>query len=234
MRRDAAVLLAAFAVLGTASCGSQLGMGRARTKDAGKTELGAGLEFDFASAGQGVDATLPVPWAHATIRAHHGVHDRVELGARAWGFGFPNSAVTYGAALDAKFGIYRPSPAESRWQIAAAVSPSYHQILYADAPNHVFGVTVPVLVGYTFGKHELVFGPRVADFVSTSYGQETIHSVWPGGSVGFAVALGERLELFPELVLLHSPLSLNGESAADDRRGITLAQMGMGVGFRLP
>lgn len=227
----ATIALASVTLVG---CGSQLGMGRARTLDRGVTELGAGLQGDLAVAGTGEEQTLPVPWAHASVRAHHGLHERVEIGARAWGFGFPLSAVTFGVAADVKLGLYRPSPAESRWNVAVALSPSYHQILYADAPNHVFGVTLPVLFGRTFGEHELTFGPRVADFVSTSYGQETIHSVWPGASAAFAIRIGKRLDLTPELVILHSPLALNGESESDDRRGITLLQSGIGASFRVP
>jgi hypothetical protein len=230
-RRSIAIALLAIVATG---CGSQLGFGRARTLDAGKTEIGAGGEFDFASAGQGTDATLPVPWAHATIRAHHGVHDRVELGARAWGFGFPKAAATFGFAADAKIGVYKPTPDESKWNVATGLSASYHQILFAGAPNHVFGVMIPVLFGYQIRRHELVFGPRVADFVSTSYGQETIHSVWPGASLGFAFSATERVEIFPEMVIMHSPLDLNGEAEEEDRRGITLVQLGTGVNLKFP
>lgn len=214
-------------------CGSQLGMGRARTLDQGKLIVGASGELDVASAGRGEDQTVPVPWAQIGLGAHYGVHDRVELGGRVWGFGFPNLAATFGGAIDAKLGVYKPLASESKWAVAPALSLGYQQILYADAPQHVFGGTVPVLFGYALGKHELVFGPRVGTFVSTSYGQETVVTVWPGANVGFAIATSDRFELFPELVLLYSPIQLNGESEADDRTGVGVLQLGLGANFKL-
>lgn len=224
---------AAVAVAALAGCGSQLGMGRARTLDRHKLVVGASGELDVATAARGVEQVIPVPWAEVGVGAHYGVHDRVELGARVWGFGIPTLTTTFGGAVDTKIGFYKPRPDESRWNVAAGLSLGYQQILYANAPEHVFGGTIPVLFGYDFGPHELVFGPRVATFVSTSYGQETVTTVWPGANVGVAIALGPKLELFPEMVLLYSPVELNGETDDDERSGIGVLQLGLGANFRL-
>jgi len=224
----------AAAALLPSACGSQIGMGRARTLDRGRLVLGASSELDVASAGQGEDQSIPVPWAQVGVAAHYGLHDRVEIGGRVWGFGLPNVAASYGAAVDSKFGVYRPDPTQKRlWNVATGLSLSYQQILYADAPQHIFGGTIPLLVGYDFGPHELVFGPRGAAFISTSYGQETVITVWPGASVGVAIAIGKTFELFPEMVLLYSPISLNGESSSEGRTGVAVLQLGLGANLRL-
>src|SRR5262245_61706151 len=128
MRPTLLVLLGAAAA--TWGCSSQVGLGRARTLDAGQTRVGAGFEADLLSAKHGEKTSVPLPWTQANVGVHHGVTDHLELGLRGWGFTVPNVLTTWGVAGDAKLALRRPAPTEGRLNIATALSLSYHQPRY--------------------------------------------------------------------------------------------------------
>src|SRR5262249_61373133 len=101
---------------------------------------------------------------------------------------------------------------------------------YGGNGYHIFGGTLPLLVGVALGRHELVFGPRIADYVWTGYGQNTVNAFYWGGNLGFAAMVRRSFELCPEIVLMYSPTSLNGETT-DQRQGVTMLQIGLGGSF---
>jgi hypothetical protein len=229
--RSPTLALFAICVSMTLACSSQLGLGRARTMDAGKHKVNTGFELDVVSAQTGQEQAIPLPWTQAAAGYHVGATDRVEVGARLWGFTVPRVLTTYGAAVDTKIGVIRPDKGKGKFQAATGLSLAYHQARYGGQPNHVFGVTVPVLLGMSMGRHELTFGPRVADYVWTSYGQNTVNTFHAGGSIAMSIALRETFELVPEVVVLYSPVSFNGE--VESERGVTTLQLGVGGSWQL-
>ena len=228
------LLLTALTLVVFLGCSSQLGLGRARTLDAGHVRLGGGLEADFLIPHTGEKTSVPLPWIQATAGVHVGATDRVELGARLWGFVVPKAVSTFGIAIDGKVGILRPKPEEGRWHLSTGLSLAYHRPRYGGQPYHIFGVTVPLLVGVSIGqqerRHELVFGPRVVDYVWTGYGQNTVNAFYLGGSLGFAGVVKRSFELFPEIVLMGASTSFNGETT-DKRQGVSLVQIGLSGSF---
>ena len=234
MRPLLLVLLAALSSSLALGCSSQLGLGRARTLDAGHTKIGAGFEADLLSANRGEKTVVPLPWTQVNVGVHHGVTDGVELGVRAWGFTVPNILTTWGVAADAKLALRRPDPTQSRLNIATGASFSYHQPRYGGNAYHLFSGTLPVLFGVSLGRHELVFGPRIADYVWTGYGQNTVNAFYFGSSLGFAAKVKQRFELFPEIVAMYSFTSFNGETTDEhERQGVLLFQGGIGGSFEL-
>ena len=82
--------------------------------------------------------------------------DRVEVGARLWGFTVPRVLTTYGAAVDTKIGVIRPDKGKGKFQAATGLSLAYHQARYGGQPNHVFGLTVPVLLLFVTAQRFIV------------------------------------------------------------------------------
>jgi hypothetical protein len=64
-------------------------------------------------------------------------------------------------------------------------------------------IALPVLVGFKFGAHELVLGPRVNNFLvfasASGSGSALIYSLVPGVSVGFAAHITDIFEIHPEV-----------------------------------
>ena len=221
----------ALCLLLSLGCSSQLGLGRARTMDRGTHKVNTGFEFDLVQAQTGKEQAIPLPWTQAAAGYHYGASDRVEVGIRGWGFTVPRALTTYGGAVDTKFGVIRPDKGKGRFQASTGLSLAYHQVRYAGEPNHIFGFTLPVLLGFSMGRHELTFGPRVVDYVWTSYGQNTLNTFHVGASVAMAIAIRETFELTPEAVVLYSPVSFNGE--VEGERGVTTLQLGVGGSWHL-
>jgi hypothetical protein len=154
----------------------------------------------------------------------YGIAEGVELGARVWGVYTPNFLTSFGGSLDSKWQLSR-----GKIDVALASSVGYHQLTLGGAPWHTFHATLPLLFGWNLGRHQLVFGPRVADYLLTAYGQNTVNSFWGGLSLGFAWRVSERIDLLPELVILYSPVNFGGRVDPDDRRGATLTTLGLGA-----
>jgi hypothetical protein len=114
------------------------------------------------------------------------------------------------------------------------VALAYHQVWLGGSTYHTLGGALPVLFGIPVAQHQVVLGLRLADYVVTAYGQNPVNGFWFGGSIGFAAKPSptkRTLEVFPEIVVLWSPVPFNGESAKDRRVGVTSAQLGFGVAY---
>lgn len=230
--RALALGLALGALACATGCGSQLGLGRARTLDAGKTRGSVGLELDALSPHSSDQQSPILPWVLTRVGVHHGVTDRVEVGGRFWAFALPNSLVTVGGAVDGKIALVRAERPSDRINVSLGLSASYHQPRYGGNAYHVFSGTTPLLVGIRVGPHELVLSPRVAEYVWTSYGQNTATAFYFGGGIGIAMQVDRRFELMPEVAALYSMTSFDGE-ASDERRGVAMTQLGLGGRFEL-
>lgn len=227
--RAAGLALAAVSL----GCASQVGLGRATTLAPGGTRIGIAVEGSLISPKLTPEDHIPLPWIQAVGGVHRGVTDTIELGARVWGLHVPNVLTTIGGAVDGKVQILRAPEGKRGPDVATGLSLTYHQPRLGNEPFHVFGAAVPVLAGWNFGKHQLIVGPRVADFILTSYGQDTINSFYFGASAGFALRLRETFDLFPELVGMYSLTSFGGEGSADPRVGVALLQLAVGGAWEL-
>ena len=232
MRRAALAALVALAAL-SLGCASQIGMGRARTLDKGKQRVGFSTEADFLTPEAWRESNATLPWAQVGLGYHRGLTDRVEVGGRLWGLTVPTVFTTVGGAADLKVGILRPEEGRGDLNLSAALSLTYHNASYGGQPYHVLGGTLPVLFGVKIGRHELVLGPRVADYVITAYGMNAVNVFYMGGSLGFAARFRETFDLFPEAVAMWSPISLNGENEAESRAGVGMFQLGLGFNWDL-
>ncbi|HSN98794.1 MAG TPA: hypothetical protein VLS89_10935 [Candidatus Nanopelagicales bacterium] len=232
MRRVAFAAFVALAAL-SLGCASQIGMGRARTLDKGKHRIGFSAEADFLTPEAWKESGATLPWAQVGLGYHRGLSDRVEVGARLWGFTIPTAFTTLGGAADLKVAVLRPEEGRGDLNIAAALSLSYHNASYGGQPYHVFGGTLPVLFGVKLGRHELVLGPRVANYTISAYGMNTVNAFYMGGSLGFAARYRETFDFFPEAVAMWSPISLNGEEEVESRVGVGMFQLGFGFNWDL-
>lgn len=226
MRRAPALAL----VLLSSACAHQFG-GRATVLEEGKAVLTPSAELDIISV-RGSEESTNIPWVQGGMAYHHGIGHRTELGLRVFGFGIPGYAGQFGVAADSKFQLFRSDDREWGWDLSVGLSPSWHVGVQGDQPFHLFGFTVPLLVGKNFGRHQLVMGLKVADYILTSYGQRTLNTVWAGATIGFSLRV-KRIELFPEVAFMYSPVKFNGERPDEKRSGVVYVSFGLSVPIHL-
>lgn len=221
------VILYAWIVSGGTGCASQIGMGRATTLEPGHTSIQSSLQVDVAAPKIRAEGrAAPAPWAHVGFGVHHGVARNLELGGRAWYFGRPGE-LSFGGALDAKVQMFRTA---SGFTFSGAASLGYHQAQIGFAPWHSFTGFIPILMGQDFGKHQLVLGPRVGMTLWAGEGQNTIELPWAGGSVGFSFGTNVQSFIMPELVVVYSPVSLNG-MVDSEKYGAWGVQLGLSATY---
>lgn len=224
MRR--AFLLAALSI----GCASQTGFGRATTLRPGESEIGVGIEATAILVNTRRERPVPVPWLDLAAGYHRGVGERLELGGRAWGLAVERVGFSsFGGAFDAKYQLFRD---RGRWDASVAGALAYHQTRLG-TPWHYATATVPLLFGYDFGESQLVFGPRLGLTLWMGEGQNPIELPLLGTSVAYAWRISKRFQLVPELVLLYTPVSFDGETQDADRYGATTVQLGVGCVFDL-
>ena len=234
-----AIALVAALLPSLAACASQTGFGRASTLERGKVQAQAAVTASVASVQMSPGTPVPLPWLDVEAGVHYGLTDDFELGARLWGIGIRGLA-TWGVAADTKLRLVRSGgegdggdDAARGWHLSVALSPGYHQILFGGTPTHLFTLTLPVLIGFDVGRSQLVFGPRVVGNVWTGQGQGAIETISGGLSVGWSIALGRKWTIMPEVVLLWSPVSFNGEVDDEDQTGAGFLHVGVGGPYEL-
>jgi hypothetical protein len=207
------------------ACATQTGLGRATTLAPGVAQFTPALELSLVSVKNESSQGTSAPWVLLGVGYHRGVSERVQLGARIWGFGWPNYLTTLGVAFDAKFQLYRGE----KWHVALAPSLKYHAVALADSPWNIFALEIPLLLGFNFGKHQLVFGLRATDTFLTGRGTNAINALWVGAHMGVSWRVHRSAELMPEIGLLYSPVPFNGETADANRNGASIIHVGLGV-----
>jgi len=203
-------------------------MGGARVLAEGQSELGLGLELTLASAQIEPSAPVGAPWPQIAASFRAGLPHDFELGARAWGFGWPNYFYTFGAGLDAKYALVRAPSLEEGFDLAIGVGGAYHQQNAGGAPNHVIAAQVPLLLGVNVGdKNQIVAGVRFEDHVMFGQDQHPVNIPYGGLQLGFVWRAMDNVEIRPEVVLLYSPVPFNGTGDSSDRKGLAVLQFGL-------
>ncbi|MDP2308550.1 MAG: hypothetical protein Q8P18_21195 [Pseudomonadota bacterium] len=215
--RGALAFTALLLALSLQGCAAAMDLGRATTLDPGDVRWSGGLEASVLRAGVRKEQESPIPWVQMETGVHLGVTDKIEVGGRAWGFGWPGLVTTFGVAADSKFqlhrGRFRGDP-----HLATGLTLTWYSPALGNQPWTLLGATVPLLVGFDIGKSQLVFGPRATGWYVGSYGQTPLWTGEAGAGVGWSIRLG-RAELFPELLWMVSPINFDGARHTADRTG---------------
>lgn len=151
------------------------------------------------------------PLPNVGMTARWGVNDHYDMGFRLG---------TSGLELLTKVGIV-----QGAHPITLAVAPSFGG-LYAPYKGTTAGVLagqVPLLLGVNLARHELVVAPKFQVWHMLG-GEERETAINAGGSLGFAIRLGKRVELIPEVAAV-VPL----KSWQWDGEPVALVQPGQGV-----
>ncbi|MES2639268.1 MAG: hypothetical protein V4850_07280 [Myxococcota bacterium] len=210
-------------------CAAAMDLGRATTLDPGDVRWSGGLETSVLRAGVRKEQESPIPWVQLETGVHVGVTEKVEVGARAWGFGWPGLVTTFGVAADSKLQLHR-ARFRGDPHLATGLSLSWHSPALGNQPWTVLGATVPLLVGFDVGKSQLVFGPRAVGWYVGSYGQEPLWTGAVGVGVGWSIRLG-RAELFPEMVWMYSPIQFAGAIHTPERTGAEAFHAALGFAW---
>ncbi len=225
--------LLAFAGVLSLGCAPQVGLGRATALRPGQTRIGMALVPSFESAQLRPEQPVTGPWARFLLGVHAGVSDRFEIGGRAWFFSVPTLGTEFGGAIDTKMSLRRP-PDGRGTSLSTVLSLSYYQPRMPGAPWHVYGATLPLLIGFDIGRSQLVLGPRVSFYGISAYGMETIAHGGIGLSVGFFGRVKQTFDISPEVVVMWSPVPFGGEGTIDAQRiGASSLQLSLGGAWEL-
>lgn len=206
-------LRAAWFSVAFAGCASVGSVQRADTLGTGNLEVG--LE-PGAQVYAGQRGAAPLPHVDASLRI--GVSERVDLGVRV---GVP------WAEVQAK--VLLTTPGAPRLAISLVPSFGGTVLPVNGSVAKVLHGALPVLIGFKFGEHELVLGPRVM-----AYGTlEAMGSVVlaPGATVGVAFQLTNTFGLMPEVGFVVPVIGLSGMglSAAQTGAISTIGQLKLGL-----
>jgi hypothetical protein len=213
MSRALAAWLATW-LAGTAACAAPTGMGRARTLEPGRSQLGAGLELAVFAPRTAAEQPVHLPWAGLSAHYRRGLNRWLEAGARSWVFGVP-AYWTWGGAADLKVQLHRAPP--GRLDLAAGLLASYGELRLGGQPARLAGVQLPLLLGLQRGRTTVVASPRVGAQLLFGEGMEPVAMPLWGLNLGLLWRPARRFELYPELSFLYAPVGFDGE--AGDLRG---------------
>jgi len=208
--------LAALSCLASMGCAAVGQVQRADTLGTGNLEVG------FEPGAQvfgGPRGAAPVPALDAALRI--GVSERVDLGLR---LGFP------WAEVQGKVLLTEPGDPK----LAVSIAPSFGGTAMptSGAPVTVVHASLPVLIGFKFGAHELVLGPRLMLYASPSSMTGDV-VVSPGGSLGVALQVTKHFALMPEVALSAPVFGLGpgggGLMASQTGAVSTIAQFRLGL-----
>ena len=226
----AGLCLAAL-LAGGVGCASVTGAGTARTLPPGEHEIGSGLEFGLGLPKIAPTYHAPLPWPQLVLGYRRGLTERLDVGARAWGFGI-RGLYTVGAEVDTKIALKRAEATTRGIDYTLDPAVSYHQVAVGRAPTHSLIVQSPLLIGFNAnGGDQFVVGPRLGYQGVFGPDLHPVHLFSLGTNLGYHWQVTDKLAFFPEVVFAHAPVSFNGVINDAQRRGLTIFQIGLGLRF---
>jgi hypothetical protein len=225
MKRPLA-LAPALALLSGCVSFSTMGTARTLPEKRGQVFVSPGYmglkSFQKDSSGRPLSVAVPT----VEVGARYGITDGFELGAKTW---------LFGAELDGKIALARSPRLDSGLNLSLAPGVSYMQFTSGGAGSTNASYTwvhLPLLIGLGMpGGGELTLGPRVSDMVATTSGH-AVNVIWLGGSLGYAIRIGEGMRVLPEMTYAYPAASSTGSSTAVDLapKG-AIVQVGLGFLF---
>jgi hypothetical protein len=197
-------LIPALALL--TGCPSFSTMGTARTLPKGKSQFflapGGMVLRDFQRNSSGTFDSFGLPTVE--FGGRFGVTDDAEVGGKLW---------LTGAEIDTKFALARAESPEAGLDLALAPAVSVYPFTVGDTSATYAWVHLPLLIGFnTGGGSQLVLGPRMSGMIIGGAG-ERITAIWLGGSVGWAIKLGDGFRLLPEVSIAYPATVWSGGSS---------------------
>lgn len=196
--------------VGCASVGS---VQRADTLGTGNLEVG--LEPGAQVYG-GARGAAPLPHIDGSLRI--GVSERVDLGLRV---GFP------WAELQGK--VLLTTPGAPRLAVSLAPSFGVTVLPVNGSVVKVLHGALPVLIGFKFGEHELVLGPRVMTYGTLEAMGGVVLA--PGATIGIAFQITNTFGLMPEVGFVVPVIGLSGTGLSAMQTGSisTIGQFRLGL-----
>ena len=231
--RKLVALLPALALL--AGCPSFSTMGTARTIPKGETKFHVGVG-GMQLRGWSTDdttgelETLTIP--QFELGVSHAVSDSAEVGGKIW---------FLGAEINSKFQLVRAPTDGGGLDIAIAPAISFYPLSGENNANEtttggLVYTHLPVLFGLNVGGSQLVIGPRLSNTLvwgSAGSSSTTGSIFWAGGSLGFAIKLGDTFRILPEISVAYPFAASSGTKTTLDlpfEGAIVQGQLGLVFG----
>ena len=160
------------------------------------------------------------------LGGRYAITDRVEVGGKIW---LP------GVQIDTKIGLLGVHKDGSGFNLALDPAIGYLGG-FEGTPDggdtlHIITMSLPVLIGWEFGDHELTLGPRIIDQVWTGGGESTMTAnvVSLGMSMGFSIYVGRGVTIVPEFS--YGAIVMQSLEDFGSHVGVNGTMMQAGVGF---
>jgi hypothetical protein len=210
-----------LALLGlSAACTAMSTVKTATTVPAGETRVFAAVE-----ANGGAPMELPVKplLPELVVGVRHGVSGRVELGGKLTTLPLGRRVTT--GALEGQVKVQLRRRPDSPLEIALGPAAGFRWIGSSGASMQVSYLTLPLLLGWNLGRHQLVLAPEAGLQLWTSAGSSEVWAPVAGLSLGFVWRIGQRFALVPEATAYRSTVAL------DYSRGTLMLHLGVGMLF---
>ncbi len=214
--RKLASMLPALALL--TGCPSFTTQGTARVIPKGQTQFQIGVGGQqlrgWSKDTNGTLESLTFPGFELSVS--HAVSDTTEVGGKIW---------LLGAELNSKFQLLRSESPESGIDVALAPAVSFFPFSAQNSAGEDVTagfafVHLPLLVGINMsGGSQLVIGPRLSDTIVWSSGggsSDSANVFWLGGSLGFALKLGDTFRIMPQASVMYPVAVSHGLDATTD------------------
>jgi hypothetical protein len=170
----------------------------------------------------------PGPVLHGAFR--YGVTDSIDIGGRV--------GTTF-LEFQSKFLLTAPENPVVAVSIAPAVGVLFAFAALGGVPT--LNASVPLLVGFKLGPHELTLGPRLQNtfFFGETEADASAYILNAGGSLGFAAQVTEKFRILPEISFA-TPLVIGaiggetGDEAIPFNFGLVFYSFNLGFQFGSP
>ncbi len=213
--------IALVAVIG--GCAATMDAGRGRLLETGAIQSGGGVSLSSVGAPLSTEAPTHLPWLTPSVHLRAGVHERVEVGATAWAFGWPDVFTTVGGSIQALTPV---GPRERRRPSSTGLRLTWHRLGWGGAGHHVLGAEVPYNIDFRAGDQAWTLSPRVGLWSAWGRGQAPI--LHPALGLGAALRwqATERLLVSPAVSFGWAPVPFDGAAGDPDHRGLSTFEIG--------
>lgn len=233
LRSQLPLILSAALLWLASGCASITTFQTANTIGKGRFQFGVEPSM-YGATGGGIGGAVP----HFDLSFRYGVGETVDIGARV------------GSSLlevQSKFQLTDPTQTNFVFSLA----PSVNGIFFSTGSGSTSGsgglatISLPGMFGFGVGESQFIVSPRLQDVIIFGGGSSggtsgggAINSLLVGGSVGFALKLGDGFRLIPEVGLVYPVLSTaagngssggGGISSAFGAAGVLIYQAGIGI-----
>jgi hypothetical protein len=210
----------AVAALCLGGCTAMSTVKTAATVPRGQTQVVTAVE---GNGGAPVELPVKPLLPELVVGVRRGLTERVELGGKLTTLPLGRRLTTAGLEAEVKVQLRRRP--DSHLEIALGLAGGFRWISSSGAAMQVSYLSLPLLLGWNVGRHQIVLTPEAGLQLWTSAGSSEVWAPLTGLTLGFVWRLGERFTLVPEAGAYRTKMAI------EHSRGTVMVHLGVGMLF---